>query len=114
MTDIMYDTTDDSLSIEHDSESDRYRTEFDTTALTPSTAVVEVMAAVLETDPLSFEPLTNVVDAEALDRLCTKQAHDGDCIVEFAYLDHRITVKRSGVLTVQSLNQRGGLRDDSA
>ena len=53
------------------------------------TAVVEAIADAKSVDPTELEfRLYEVVDPEALDRLCS----DGDLVVEFSVEDHRVRI----------------------
>lgn len=86
-----------------DSAPGRYR--YDWNEIEPSVAVVEAMSNVSGRDPESLPSLLEILDADALDELCTRSA-DGPRSVEvsFAYAGHRVTVAGSGQVTVSPLD----------
>ncbi|SIR65578.1 HalOD1 output domain-containing protein [Natronorubrum thiooxidans] len=60
----------------------------------PSMAVVDLVAAVTDTDPLALAPLYDAIDPDALDSLCTPDA----CVssLEFEYEGYTVVVEQSG------------------
>nr|WP_161605563.1 HalOD1 output domain-containing protein [Natronorubrum sulfidifaciens] len=59
----------------------------------PSMAVVSLVAAVTDTDPLELEPLYNAVDPEALDSLCA--AGNSVSTLSFEYAGYTVVVEQS-------------------
>ncbi|MFC7138513.1 HalOD1 output domain-containing protein [Halosimplex aquaticum] len=92
--------------VEYDDETNTFQAGFDSAELPPSHAVVKVVSEVCDTQPTDFEPLYSAIDPQALDRICTRHpldSQEGDCVVEFTYLDCQITVKSYGYIAVQPL-----------
>ena len=65
----------------------------------PSLRVVDALAEATDTDPLELEPLYNVVDPEALDRLFRADA-DIPASVRFEYEGHTVEVRSDGTVVV--------------
>jgi hypothetical protein len=77
--------------------------EFDWEETPPSTAVVEVVSRALNVEPTAVEPLYDVVDPDALDRLVDTDAADRSrsaTRTEFAYEGLRVTVESVGRVAV--------------
>lgn len=99
MNDECPDTID---SITYDSDRDLYRATFDSTTVAPSKAVVEVVAAIEEEEPSQLVPLYNVINADALDNLCSERfpgRYDSDRLVQFTYHGYEIRVWSHGTIT---------------
>lgn len=94
-----------SVSVSYDPETGEYTATFDPAALDPSIAVVEATAAIREDDPERYAPLFEVVDPEALDRLCGGGDNDHHTVVEFTYLDHRVRVRSDGQISVSPISE---------
>ncbi|WP_277553827.1 HalOD1 output domain-containing protein [Halobaculum limi] len=94
------------VAVTYDEESGAYTARFDPDELAPSIAVVESTSSIRQVDPERHAPLFEVVDPEALDRICLRQGVDNDgefsdeTVVEFTYLAHRIRVTSGGVITI--------------
>lgn len=103
----MSDDAFEEVAVEFEPETGAYLATFDSAAVAPSTAVVETMAEVLETDPTELDPLFEVVDPQALDRLCARRVphREGDRTVAFTYLDHEVTVKSLGTIRVRPVDE---------
>ena len=65
----------------------------------PSLRVVEALADATDTDPLELEPLYNVVDPEALDRLFRTDSHIS-ASVRFEYEGHTVEVRSDGSVSI--------------
>lgn len=65
-----------------------------------SVAVVELVAAETDTDPLELPPLANVVEPEALDRLFTDGAST-EASAQFQFAGCHVSVTADGVVTVE-------------
>lgn len=94
------------VTVEHDSETDTYRAEFDSAEIEPSMAVVEVVVSVSDAGPLQLDPLYEVVDPELIDQFCTRTTRDsqaGDRMISFPYHDYSVTVESRGVIEVEPL-----------
>lgn len=92
---------DDTVSIRYDSDDGIYRARFDTDAIAPSMAIIEAMASVRDTTPTALEPLVETVDPMAIDRLVKGTDATDDRILEFRYVDHRVTVRGPGVIDIR-------------
>lgn len=71
---------------------------------TPSEGVIKTVASLEGRDPTALDPpLYTVVDPDALDQLHTPAKTDGDnrVSVTFAYGDHEVTVRNSGIILVR-------------
>lgn len=64
-----------------------------------SLSVIDALADELDTDPVELEPLYNVIDPEALDRLF-QDGTPANVRLEFAYGDHRVEVRGDGTILV--------------
>ncbi|EMA30450.1 HalOD1 output domain-containing protein [Halobiforma nitratireducens] len=73
----------------------------------PSLRVVDAIADTTDTDPLELEPLYNIVDPEALDRLFKNDA-DVRASVRFEYAGHTVEVRSDGTVLVD-----GTIHDDA-
>lgn len=103
-------------SVTYDLETETYRGSFDAITDVPTIAVAELMAVICDKAPTELPPLDNAVDTEALNQQWKKAVTSrpkGDCLVEFAYHDHRVTVKSSGTIEVRPLPaDRGDTEED--
>jgi hypothetical protein len=92
------DETETALSSSASSERTIHRewTEFDH----PTTAIVESLAEVLETDPMDVPPLHDYVDTDALNALVTSPTDDGSVTVSFTHERARVLVDSDGHLTL--------------
>ena len=73
----------------------------------PTLRVVDAIAETTDTDPLELEPLYNVVDPEALDRLFKTNA-DVCASVRFEYDGHTVEVRSDDTVVVD-----GTVHDDA-
>ena len=83
-----------------------YRTSFDSADVDPSLAVVDVLAAISDSEPATLEPLYNSIDPDALDQLF--ESHDAaartsDFSVQFAHAGHEIALSSDGTVEVRPL-----------
>ena len=67
----------------------------------PSELVVRKVAAVTDEEPTELRPLYDVIDPDALDRLC-RHSRDRTArpVVEFSYSGHRVRVTGDGEVSV--------------
>lgn len=86
------------VSVEYDPETGEYTATFDPRTVDASIAVIEATATVRRAASDRHAPLFEVIDPDALDRLCS--GRDSDTFVEFTYLDHRIRVRDEGTISV--------------
>lgn len=80
------------------------RKQFDGRTEPPSIAVVSLVAAVAGCDPAELEPLSDVLDPDALDELFAPTPtgrHRTDGRVEFSYHGYDVTVYSYGVVEVE-------------
>ncbi|QZY00287.1 HalOD1 output domain-containing protein [Halobaculum rubrum] len=89
----------ESVSVTYDEETGEYTATFDADALDASIAVVEATASIRREAPDRHAPLFEVIDPDALDRICERSSND-DTFVEFSYLDHRVRVRSGGNISV--------------
>lgn len=100
-------------TIEYDREANEFRARFDSSAGSPSTTVVSVVAAITGDEFDQLDSLYEAVDPEALDRLLTDPADDqyeGDRSVRFTYHGFEIRIQSYGTVRVRPLASDG---DDS-
>jgi hypothetical protein len=88
----------ESVSVSYNPEAGEYTATFDPATLDASIAVVEATAEIRREDPAGHAPLFEVIDPDALDRICSHGSDD--TVVEFSYLDHRICVRSGGHISV--------------
>ena len=70
-----------------------------TTADGPSHAIVMAITEELDSEPVDFDPLHTVVDADALDSLFGQTGSTPDPVtgsVQFDYLEYRVVIKAHG------------------
>ncbi|MXR42460.1 hypothetical protein GRX01_14065 [Halobaculum sp. WSA2] len=89
----------ESVSVSYDPETGEYTGAFDPDVLDASIAVVEATAAIRREEPDRHAPLFEVIDPDALDRICDRSGDD-DVHVEFSYLDHRVLVRSGGEISI--------------
>lgn len=65
----------------------------------PATKVVEEVARAKDVDPLDIDPLTEVVNLDALSKLV--RCSTGEVSIEFEYERHTITVRGDGDIHVE-------------
>lgn len=90
-------------SVSYHEETDTYRATFDNASITPSIAVVEVMATVLEREAAEMPPMAEVIDPEALDLFLLTQStesHGGGRTVEFTFVGHEVAILSCGLIKV--------------
>ena len=88
----------DEVTVEFDPDTGEYSATFDPETVDASIAVIEATATVRRAGPDRHAPLFEVIDPDALDRICA--GRDGETLVEFTYLDHRIGVSSTGRISV--------------
>ena len=93
-------------SIAYAPDEDVYRTSFDSTDVDPSTAVVDVLAAIRGSEPATLESLYDSIDPDALDQLF--ETHDAatrasDFTVQFTHAGHEIALGSDGAVEVRPL-----------
>ena len=91
-------------SPEYGTDSKVVRKQYAWSSVDPSTAVVEAVAAALDTDPIDLKPLYDVVNPDALDALMrSSQRADGagEATASFEFVDRQVTVRSSGTVTVR-------------
>ncbi|MWV64304.1 hypothetical protein GRS48_05620 [Halorubrum sp. JWXQ-INN 858] len=82
------------------------RAEFDWSAVSPSTAVVQTVAIASNREPAAMEPLYEVVDADAVDTLIGSTdtgPAEKEVVVSFAYVGCDVTVHGDGVVAVRPI-----------
>ncbi|AHG01894.1 hypothetical protein HALLA_00955 (plasmid) [Halostagnicola larsenii XH-48] len=91
--------------IEFDADEDAFRAEYDSRRDQPSLAVVAMVAAIDDRDPIELSPLHFVIDMEALDDLFSETATDGmrsGCL-SFSYEGFDVTVFSEGTIEVSPI-----------
>lgn len=97
---------DDTLSVSSltfDSEEGAYVAEFDHDGVSPSTAIILVIAEITDQSATDLQPLYHEVDPDALNRIardCPSGGGHSKRSVNFAYLDFTIRLLSSGVIKV--------------
>lgn len=90
--------------VEFDAESDTYRTRYDwSSPVSLTTAVVELVAEIADTDPRHVDRLVTGVDPEALDAVfaplpSAESRQEGS--ISFVLGDYRVTVRGTGDIEV--------------
>lgn len=82
--------------------SEAVRRHYDFSRVSPTTAVVEVVAAAADRDALAMEPLAETVRVDALDDLFRERSPDqnvsNDTELNLSYLGYWVTVRGDGVV----------------
>ncbi|NHN42027.1 hypothetical protein G9C85_10350 [Halorubellus sp. JP-L1] len=101
------DSERDSHAPPDDIARDAIRETFDWSETDPSNAVVKLVAADLNRDPLDIESLYERVDPDALDAIVTTTGTDTDrstVTVSFTYADRFVTVDATGTVVVRPVD----------
>lgn len=96
--DIKRDTT--------DSTHEEIRETYDWSTITPSTAVIETVAFVLDRDSTELDPLFEAVETDALDGLVRAngiRARNGRVTVSFTYHGYLVLVHSDGTVVTRTL-----------
>jgi len=66
----------------------------------PSTAIVEAIGAITDTDPIELDPLGDWIDVDHLDGLFDSSSHSerGHVSVSFSYAGYRISVTETTLI----------------
>ena len=72
----------------------------DWSAVSPSTAVAELVAEVADCEPDAVGPLYDAIDSDALDALVRHRDGPTDCVVTFPYDGMEVTVSGAGEVLV--------------
>jgi hypothetical protein len=112
-------TRDDALpvrSLAFDSEEGAYVSEFDNSDVSLDTIIISVIAQITGQSATDLQPLHDVVDPDALNRLIKDRPSGLDHSkrqVEFTYQDLKIRILGSGVIKVYpSSTRKGGETDE--
>ena len=97
-------TENTSCSLTHYPDTETYQSSFGQVNNPPSRALVTAIGSITDTDVHSLPPLKNSIDTDALDAMF--QLSQGgrispDAQLTFNYYDNQITVKASGIITIQ-------------
>lgn len=98
-------------AVDYDSETGMYRATFDTLDIDPSMAVIEALANICGQDPTELDPLYNVINLDALDKLLLTSAsrpYTGDRKVEFTFQNHKVIVLNCGIVKIQPVTTADG------
>lgn len=103
LSDGQWDSEDAYEAIEHHSETDTYRTSFDSTTDSVALAVVLSVAAVEETNPQELPSLSSIVDWNALEALIQPEEtqSEKDRHVTFNFVGYQVTVHSYGIIAVR-------------
>ena len=85
------------------------RAEYDWTATTPSTAVIETVAVASDREPTGIEPLYEVIDPDALDALVRANGDEPVGVgttVTFEFGGQSVTVHGGGSVVVRPVEPR--------
>lgn len=86
------------------------RAEYDWSAVTPSTAVIETLAIALDREPTKVTPLYETVDPDALDTLVSRGRKASAAVgpsVRFIHDGHEVTVDSAGTIVVRQVEPTG-------
>lgn len=104
LSDGQWDSEDAYEAIEHHTETDTYRTSFDSTTDSVALAVVLSVAAAEETNPQELPSLSSIVDWNALEALVQPnetQPSGKDRHVTFNFVGYQVTVHSYGIIAIQ-------------
>lgn len=90
-------------SLTYDADEDTYVAEFDGSDVSPSVAVVSVVAKITGQSVTDLRPLDHVVDPDALNRIVRHRPPGpsrNERLVEFTYQELTIQLSSSGVVKV--------------
>jgi hypothetical protein len=90
-------------SLTYDADEDTYVAEFDGSDVSPSVAVVSVVAKITGQSVTDLRPLDHVVDPDALNRIVRHRPSGpsrNERLVEFTYQELTIRLPSSGVIEV--------------
>lgn len=76
-----------------------YRVKYDPARATPSFAVITVVSKITERDPLELDPISESIDGDALNALCTADSSSGFRLT-FPYCGCEITIRADDVFEV--------------
>lgn len=91
--------------VEYDPRTETYRTEYDWSRVSPSTAVLELVASISDEDPVDLEPLYDYVDPDALDALFDPDRGGPASSVTFEFDVDTVTVHGDGTVAVHRREQ---------
>lgn len=73
----------------------------------PTEAIVKAIAKATDQDPLDIEPVQNHIDTDALEKLVTSDATNGDVEVHFEYDAFTVRVEGSGTVEIHATGLNG-------
>lgn len=85
--------------------TDPTRILYDWSVTSPSTAVVSAVAATLDCDPETLDPLYESIDPDAFDAVVQSgraSTPEGNITVSFTYAAHQVTVHATGEVIVRA------------
>jgi hypothetical protein len=89
------------VDLRHDEETGTYRAAVDwDEGIEPTVAVVHAVLAATGREETELDPLASRIDADALDRLLTREGESG-VSVSFAYEGFEVTVYADGTLILR-------------
>lgn len=91
--------------VEFDVDADVFRGEYDSSRDHPSLAIVAVVAAAADSDPIELSPLHSVIDTGALDELLSETTTDDkkSVCLSFEYEEFDVTVYSEGTIEVSPM-----------
>lgn len=94
-----------SVHVQYDSETETYHATYEWSSQDPlSSIVVQVVAAVTDRDPLTFDPLATVVEPSSLDTIFSPRSDGSSRIhgaVTFPFEGYRVTVHATGEIVIE-------------
>ena len=89
-------------NVEFDIDANIYRAEYDSNRDQPSLAIVAVVAAAANSDPIELSPLHSAIDTGALDDLLSETATDDrkNFRLSFSYEGFAVTAFSDGTIEV--------------
>lgn len=86
----------------NDERSETLRGSYDWSVTSATTATVETVSAALGRDPTSFEPISENVDPDALNKLMqSAAAHGNELSVSFPFVGRRVFLNERGLVVVE-------------
>lgn len=92
-------------NVEFDVDANIFRGEYDSSRDQPSLAIVAVVAAAAESDPIELPPLHSVIDTEVLNNLLSETANDDrkNASLSFSYEGFAVTAFSEGTIEVSPM-----------
>lgn len=95
-------------TVEFDSETRSYRTNYENAESAPGIALVEAVAAIEETDPIELEPLGSVLDVDALDSVIGTMPSGPETLIAVSYEGYHAMFHGDGSMELKPIDSDTG------